>query len=142
MGTNEYNSHLSVTNDFFQKGGIGMTQSTKKTTAVESFEKNGVMYYNGQYSDVITPLIVDLNDIFENRITLYLNKYVKKDAKIAVNIGTGNKMHNVTGTISSIKEKNNGFEAILEVDFIPNGLVKDLEEALSLGTLLHEEGWE
>jgi hypothetical protein len=100
------------------------------------------MYYNGQYSEVVTPLVVDLNEIFDDRITLYLSKYVKKETKIAVNIGTSDKMHNVTGTVVSIKEKDNGFEAVMEVDFIPDGLVKDLEEALTLGSLIQEDGWE
>lgn len=119
-----------------------MTQSTKKITPVESAQQNGVMYYNGQYSEVVTPLMVDLNDIFDDRITLYLSKYVKKETKIAVNIGTSDKMHNVTGTIVSIKEKDKGFEAVLEIDFIPDGLIKDLEEALALGSLIQEDGWE
>ena len=119
-----------------------MTQSAKKITPVEAIETNGIMYYNGQYSEVITPLMVDLNDIFDDRLTLYLSSYVKKETKIAVNIGTGDKMHNVTGTVISIKEKDNGFEAVFEVDFIPDGLMKDLEEALALGNLVHEDGWE
>ncbi len=119
-----------------------MTQSTKKLTPVETAGQSGVMYYNGQYSEVVTPLVVDLNDIFDDRITLFLNKYVKKETKIAVNIGTSDKMHNVTGTIVSIKEKDSGFEAVMEIDFIPDGLIKDLEEVLALGSMIQEEGWE
>lgn len=119
-----------------------MTQSTKKIVQEDNLENDGVMYYNGQYSEVVTPLLVDLNDIFDDKITMFLNKYVKPDAKIAVNIGTSDKMHNVTGTVMSVKEKNGGYEAVLEVDYIPDGLVKDLEEVLSLENLLQEEGWE
>lgn len=119
-----------------------MTQSTKKIAREDNLENDGVMYYNGQYSEVVTPLLVDLNDIFDDKITMFLNKYVKNEAKIAVNIGTSDKMHNVTGTVISVKEKNGGYEAVLEVDYIPDGLVKDLEEVLSLENLLQEEGWE
>ena len=119
-----------------------MTQSTKKIARENLSDGDGVMYYNDQFSEVVTPLMVDLNDIFEDRLTLYLNKYVKKDAKIAVNVGTGDKMHNVTGTVISVKEKDGGYEAVLEIDYIPDGLVKDLEELLTLGTAVQEDGWE
>lgn len=119
-----------------------MTQSTKKIARENLSDGDGVMYYNGQFSEVVTPLMVDLNDIFEDKLTLYLSNYVKKDAKIAVNIGTSDKMHNVTGTVVSVKEKDGGYEAILEIDYIPDGLVKDLEELLTLGSSLQEDGWE
>lgn len=119
-----------------------MTQGAKKTIQTENAAKNGVMYYNGQYSEIVTPLIVDLSEIFDDHIIIYLTKYFKKETKISVNIGTSDKMHNVTGTIVSIKEKDNGFEADMEVDFIPDGLIKDLEEILALGTLVQEDGWE
>lgn len=119
-----------------------MTQSAKKTSVLDGSQKSGIMYYNGQYSDVITPLMVDLNEIFDDKLTLSLSHYVKKDTKVAVNIGTNSKMHQVTGTIVSIKEKGVFFEAIMMIDFIPDGLVKDLEELLTLESLGIEEGWE
>lgn len=119
-----------------------MTQGTKKVALNEGNTPDGVMYYNGQYSEIVTPLMVDLSDIFDDHIILYLTHYFKKETKISVNIGTSDKMHNVTGTIVSIKEKDKGYEADLEVDFIPDGLIKDLEEVLALGTILQEDGWE
>ena len=119
-----------------------MTQGTKKITQIDAEARNGVMYYNGQYSEIVTPLMVDLSEIFDDHIILYLTHYFKKETKISVNIGTSDKMHNVTGTIVSIKEKDKGYEADLVVDFIPDGLIKDLEEILALGTIIPEDGWE
>lgn len=118
-----------------------MTQSTKKT-AQELDANEGIMYYNGQYSEVITPLFVDLNDIFDDRLTLYLGHYVKVDTKLAVKIGTSDKMHNVTGTIVSIGEKDGLYEAEFLIDFIPDGLMKDLEDILAISQYNPEEGWE
>lgn len=118
-----------------------MTQSTKKA-AQELDVNNGIMYYNGQYSEVITPLFVDLNDIFDDRLTLHLSHYVKVETKLAVKIGTSDKMHNVTGTIISIAEKEGKFEAEFLIDFIPDGLMKDLEDILAISQYSPEEGWE
>lgn len=119
-----------------------MTQSARKSLLVDPSEESGFMYSNGEFSDVVTPLIVDLNDIFDDKLTIIIEKFVQKQTKLAVQIGTSSKMHSLTGTVVSIKECSQGYEVLLDIDFIPDGLIKDLEEILALNDMIVEEPWE
>lgn len=119
-----------------------MTQSARKSLLGDPSLESGFMYSNGEFSDVVTPLVVDLNDIFDDKLTIVIEKFVKKETKLAVQIGTNPRMHSLTGTVSAVKECSQGFEVVLEVDFIPDGLIKDLEEILTISHVMGEDPWE
>lgn len=119
-----------------------MTQSARKSLLGDPSLESGFMYSNGEFSEVVTPLVVDLNDIFDDKLTIVIEKFVKKETKLAVQIGMSPRMHSLTGTVFSVKECSQGFEIVLDIDFIPDGLLKDLEEVLTISHVIAEDPWE
>ncbi len=92
-------------------------------------------FYNGNMMEFIKPMEVNLENIFENEISIKSPKYLKLGSYLGVDISINSKVLSIIGRVIRCKIKGRFYEVKLYVEYFPDELLNYLEDAFDLDSL-------
>jgi hypothetical protein len=115
----------------------------KKTQAPELYS-DGVrkIFYNGQMAEVERPVFIDMSSLFDNFVTLVLNHRAEPRSVIGFEMILDEDVHSVVAKVVSVRQSAMGFETRVLIEFIPEELIREIEDHLSRQALILEEEYD
>lgn len=92
-------------------------------------------FYNGNMMDFITPLEVNLENIFENEISIKSLKYLKLGSYLGVDVNINSKVLSIIGRVIKCKIRGRFYEVKLYVEYFPDELLYYLEDMFDFENL-------
>lgn len=120
-----------------------MTNPMKKIHVSELYNEGArKIFYNGELTEVEKPIFIDMSSLFENIVTIVLDHKVEPKSFLGFDVTIGREAHSVVAKVISVKQMTIGYEARALLEFIPEELIREIEEYLSRQalTLVQYEG--
>ncbi len=93
-------------------------------------ELKEMFYFNERYADFAPPVEIDLTDVFDKLIYVRTSKAMKIGEFIGVDIRISRILYSVVGRVESAQPAESGYWITLFVDYIPNGMLLELEDVV------------
>ena len=100
-----------------------------KITDIRDLNRNDkFFFYNGNMMDFITPLEVNLENIFDNEISIKSVKYLKLGSYLGVDVTINSKVLSIIGRVIKCKITGRFYNVKLYVEYFPDDLLYYLED--------------
>lgn len=120
-----------------------MTLQGKKSQAPEIYSDGArKIFYNGQMADVERPVYIDMTSLFDNFVTVVLSRRAEPRSVIGFEMILEEDVHSVVAKVVSVRQTAMGYETRVLIEFIPEELVREIEEHLSRQALVLEDDYE
>lgn len=96
-------------------------------------ELSEMFYINERYADFAPPVEIDLTEIFEREVRIRTLTSMNVGEFIGVDIRISRVIYSVVGRVENVESESSGYWITLFVDYIPNGMLLELEELISSG---------
>lgn len=107
-----------------------------KITDIRDLNRNDkFFFYNGNMMDFITPMEVNLENIFDNEISIKSSKYLKLGSYLGVDLNINSKVLSIIGRVIRCKIRGRYYEVKLYVEYFPDELLYYLEDVFDIDTL-------
>ncbi len=93
-------------------------------------ELNEMFYFIERYADFAPPVEIDLTDVFDKIIYVRAANEMKIGEFIGVDIRISRVIYSVVGRVEAIETAEKGYRVTLFVDYVPNGMLLELEEVM------------
>jgi len=100
-----------------------------KNTDIQDLNTNDkFFFYNGNMMEFITPMEVNLENIFDNEISIKNAKYLKLGSYLGVDVTINSKDLSIIGRVIKCKIRGRFYEVKLYVEYFPDELLYYLED--------------
>ena len=94
-------------------------------------ELSEMFYVNERYADFAPPAEIDLTDVFDRVVRIRTFASMKVGEFIGVDIRVSRVIYSVVGRVESVKADETGYWITLYVDYVPNGMLLELEDVIT-----------